>query len=272
MITKLRFVQDLLNKFGEASTVAIVLTLCACTAVPQVQYPSGKALRTSVNADANGTMVKETVTMAATVAPQIAAVAKAGPAPGSTVVAVVQPQVVSMTYAVNDSEQSVLAVLRRWSRVAKTDFTWNANVDYSITPTMRAIQAQSYAEGVTAMRDGLAGVDIPLTLSLRPQGLFVSLANSTVLAGKHAPKALRLGKSVVVPPVPTESGLPASRNLDDSVSSSACAEANHEALVCSVAAARSARSGASISRWQARQAEVASHGLKLRRHTDRPAG
>jgi hypothetical protein len=260
-------VRELLRKYGEASTVAVVLTLCACTAAPGLQYPSGTAARAAVNPGV------DLASAPAMTAPSTS------PAPGASLeksdilVAVTNPaQIIPITYSVNDSERSVMTFLRRWSQAANSDFSWNANIDYSVTPRMRVIQFQSYAEAVMAVQSELAGVDIPLKITLGSEGLYVSLANTAAKKAKEESKTIAtripLPVRMAVTKAEAEPGTVtalAGASVLPGISS-ACNDRRGKASPCTVESGRSARGEESLARWQARQAAPAPHVRDGRRH------
>ena len=152
-------------------------------------------------------------------------------------------------YIVNDSEQSVQAVLRRWSRAAKVNFTWNANFDYAVSSGMRSIQAGSYADAVARMRAELMGVEIPVKVDLGSDGLYVSLAISSTTTAYDAPRRTDLQGVppvfVVEPQATSEQTGVAARNP------TRCATHRTDSVArCRMDVARSTRGSESLARWR----------------------
>ena len=160
-----------LSTYLKVFGLVVISMLSACSSAPQIKYPSGSSARLPINSVlANSAFTPNPIIAKRTQTQTISE-------PAATVA-----QAIPIFYAVNDSERSVLAVLRRWSRANKTDFSWNANIDYAITARMRGIQSETYNGAVVAMNAALVGVAVPLKIALGTDGLFVTLAGEPVIA------------------------------------------------------------------------------------------
>jgi hypothetical protein len=257
--------KQLLRRYGQVTTISIVMALGACASGPSIQYPSGTAARAAVNSD-------RTSSGQVSLDPSMAAASPVDARPANTEQAVGAPHVIAMTYVVNDSEKSVLTVLRRWARADKMDFTWNVNVDYSITPKMRSIQAATFPDAVDAMRDALAGVDIPLKVALSADGLYVSLVKSSASSARSVGKAQAI--YLAGPAYADNSVAPTTRTMVSSEVTAGCTNdtANTDESRCTPESARSARGDETLVRWRAKQAEAnASPVPRVRRHRLAPA-
>ena len=185
-----------------APLYAAVLALCACTSAPTIKFPTGNATRVAIN----GSAPKPSAVSYATVSPAAAGTpAAAGQivaSQGKTAMVVSEAPLEPFqlkAYLVNGSEQSVLAVLRRWARIARVDFTWESDLDYPVTSRMRAIDAKDLESALGQMRDALVGVRQPLLITNTPEGLVVQ--NGEVVPPPPEPVAAPVVE--VAPPVPT---------------------------------------------------------------------
>lgn len=154
---------------------AAVLALCACTSAPTVKFPTGNASRVSINGASKPVAASYPTASQATAGAPAAAgqiVASQGKKPLGASEAPPEP-IQLKAYLVNASEQSVLAVLRRWARTARVDFTWESDLDYPVTSRMRAIDAKDLESALGQMRDALVGVRQPLLITNTPEGLVV---------------------------------------------------------------------------------------------------
>ena len=187
-------VKGMLSKFRCTSILAAVLVLSACSSTPQLMYPSGTTTRAGVNSMASVKTVE--------ISPSVS---KSAMVQTATAQDKSTPKVIPILFTVNDSEHSVLAVLRRWSRAQKVDFSWNANINYSITNRMRGIQSETYNGAVSAMTAALGGVPVPLKVAMGADGLFVTLAqplassepNIAALASMPSPAVVKVA---AIPP------------------------------------------------------------------------
>ena len=162
-----------------APLYAAVLALCACTSAPTVKFPSGSATRVAINAPmkpiAAAAVPVQTSPASAGQAAPLAVKATAQSTGKKPVAAIEQPPepLQLRVYLVNGNERSMMAVLRRWARTARVDFTWESEVDYPITPRMRAIDAADLEGALEQMRVALDGVRLPLVISMTADGLVV---------------------------------------------------------------------------------------------------
>ncbi len=147
--------------------LAAITTLGACSAPPTVKYPSASAARVPVNAVAASAPNPSILTPVAT-GPSGSVAIPAGPAgmerravqgtAASRAKAVPPPAPIPVgMFFVNAKEQTALAVMRRWARAAKVDFTWESALDYPLNDSMRAISTSDLAAAVELMRKALEG-------------------------------------------------------------------------------------------------------------------
>ncbi|MDP9902410.1 TcpQ domain-containing protein [Variovorax ginsengisoli] len=158
-----------------APLYAAALALCACTSAPTVKFPTGSTARVAIN------------TTAKSLPPGYPSSSQATPLSLSAVEQIVASQskkqivptepppepIQLKVYLVNASEQTVLSVLRRWSRLSRIDFTWDSEADYPLTARMRAIDARDLESALEQMRQALVGVRQPLLLTVGAGGLVV---------------------------------------------------------------------------------------------------
>ncbi|WP_143684568.1 TcpQ domain-containing protein [Variovorax sp. KK3] len=160
---------------------AAVVALCACTSAPTLKFPTGSAARQPINASSRPAAVTAPAPAGATAS--IAATRPMGgpafaPAAAQTTKAPIAseapPEPVPLkVFMVNANEQSAMEILRRWARVARVDFSWESDIDYPVTPRMRAIRARELEPALEQMRASLAGVRAPLAITSTPDGLVV---------------------------------------------------------------------------------------------------
>jgi hypothetical protein len=185
-----------------APLYAAVLVLCACTSAPTVKFPTGSATRVAINNSAKP--VAASAGAAAQSAPlSRASVATIVASQGANAPAVKEapPEPFQLkVYLVNASEQSVLAVLRRWARTTRIDFTWDSEMDYPLTARMRAIDARDLDGALEQMRDALVGVRQPLLITNGTDGLVVQ--NGEVLPSPPEPVAAPAVDSAAAPAQP----------------------------------------------------------------------
>jgi hypothetical protein len=105
-------------------------------------------------------------------------------------------------YLVNANEQTTMRVLRRWARIDKVDFSWSSDVDYPLTPRMRAIEASTLAAAVNEIRAALEDTRAPLTITLDQAGLAISRPKSDVALAKGAAAPPLSAPRASLPPAP----------------------------------------------------------------------
>lgn len=187
--------------------LAAITTLGACSAPPTVKYPSASAARVPVNAVAASAPNPSILTPVAT-GPSGSVAIPAGPAgmerravqgtAASRAKAVPPPAPIPVgMFFVNAKEQTALAVMRRWARAAKVDFTWESALDYPLNDSMRAISTSDLAAAVELMRKALEGGSEPLAITLDGDGLAVRLAE------RPAPAEEMASESPAAPPLDT---------------------------------------------------------------------
>lgn len=157
-----------------APLYAAVLTLCACTSAPTVKFPSGSASRVAINSPMKPMAAAVLPVQAVSTTPSGQSVSATGALKKPAIAAEPPPEPLQLkVYLVNANERSMMMVMRRWARTARVDFTWESEVDYPITSRMRAIDATDLEGALEQMRSALAGVRLPLVITMTADGLVV---------------------------------------------------------------------------------------------------